>query len=87
MTIKDPLLDLVKDSDHREVGGVELDIVRACECRVKRLIYPAGFRWSTHMKPMVGTDLCMPLMSAFSLAEPSTSAMPTDALWSSLPHK
>jgi hypothetical protein len=59
MTAKDPLLDRVKDSDHREVGGVELDVVRAGDCRVKRLVYPPGFRWSTDMKPIVGTDLCM----------------------------
>jgi hypothetical protein len=26
---------------------------------VKRAIYPPGFRWSTHMKPTVRTDLCM----------------------------
>jgi hypothetical protein len=23
------------------------------------MIYPPGFRWSTHVKPVVGTDLCM----------------------------
>ena len=23
------------------------------------MIYPAGFRWSVDMKPVVGTDLCM----------------------------
>jgi hypothetical protein len=23
------------------------------------MIYPPGFRWSTHMKSIVGTDLCM----------------------------
>src|ERR1035438_5578756 len=27
--------------------------------RVKRVIYPAGFRWSKDMKAIVGTDLCM----------------------------
>jgi len=36
-----------------------LDIARAGSARVKRVIYPAGFRWSTHIKPIVGTDLCM----------------------------
>jgi hypothetical protein len=59
MTTKDPLLDPIKDSDHREAGGVELDIVRAGNSRVKRVVYPPGFRWSTDMKPIVGTDLCM----------------------------
>ena len=26
---------------------------------MKRVIYPAGFRWSVDMKPVVGTELCM----------------------------
>jgi hypothetical protein len=55
----DPLLAPLKDADSREIGGVRLDIVRVGAARVKRTIYPAGFRWSTHMKSIVGTDLCM----------------------------
>ena len=45
-------------ADSRTVGSVQLDIVRAGTGRVKRAIYPAGFRWSTHMKPVTGTDTC-----------------------------
>ena len=30
--------------DHREIGGVQLDVARGGECRVKRVIYPPGFR-------------------------------------------
>jgi hypothetical protein len=37
----------------------QIDVVRAGGCRVKRVVYRPGFRWSTHMKPIVGTDLCM----------------------------
>jgi hypothetical protein len=55
----DVLLAPLKDADNREIGGVRLDIVRVGAARVKRTIYPAGFRWSTHMKAIVGTDLCM----------------------------
>ncbi len=55
----DPLLGAVKGADRREVGHVRLDVGRAGAARVKRLIYPAGFRWSVDMKPIVGTDLCM----------------------------
>jgi hypothetical protein len=65
MAAKDPLLDPVKDSDHREVAGVGLDAVRVGDCRIKRVIYPPGFRWSTHMKPLVGTDLCMHAHAGF----------------------
>ena len=55
----DPLFAPVPNATHREVAGVVLDIVPCGEGRVKRAIYPPGFRWSTHMKPIVGTDLCM----------------------------
>jgi hypothetical protein len=49
----------VNGAECREIGGVQLDVVRAGAGRVKRLVYPPGFRWSTHMKTIVGTDLCM----------------------------
>jgi hypothetical protein len=55
----DPLTAPVKGAEHRKVGHVRLDVGRAGEARVKRLIYPPGFRWSVDMKPVVGTDLCM----------------------------
>jgi hypothetical protein len=49
----------VQGAERREVGHVVLDVMRAGDARVKRLIYPVGFRWSVDMKPLVGTDLCM----------------------------
>lgn len=55
----DPLLDPIAGAQHSEVNGVKLDIVRTGAARVKRVIYPPGFRWSTHMKPVSGTDYCM----------------------------
>ena len=55
----DPLTAAVKGAERREVGRVKLEVGRAGEARVKRLVYPAGFRWSVDMKPLVGTDLCM----------------------------
>ena len=36
-----------------------LDGHRAGGGRVKRMVYPVGFRWSVDMKRAVGTDLCM----------------------------
>jgi hypothetical protein len=54
------LLDAMKDSERRVVGGgVQVDVVRAGASRIKRVVYPPGFQWSTHMKPIVGTDMCM----------------------------
>ena len=55
----DPLLVPVKGAELREIGHVRLEVGRAGAARVKRMVYPAGFRWSIDMKPIVGTDLCM----------------------------
>jgi hypothetical protein len=57
--MKDSLLAPIEGAQHSEVGGVAIDTVRAGTARVKRVVYPAGFRWSTHMKSIVGTEMCM----------------------------
>jgi len=57
--IPDPLVAAVRGAESRQIGGVRLDVGRAGAGRVKRMVYPAGFRWSVNMKPIVGTDLCM----------------------------
>ena len=54
-----PLVAPVKGAELREVGHVRLEVGRAGDARVKRMVYPPGFRWSVDMKPAVGTDLCM----------------------------
>ncbi|MGQ0733813.1 MAG: hypothetical protein ACT4QD_09175 [Acidobacteriota bacterium] len=59
MSAPDPLLAPITGADRRLAGGVQIDVVKAGDGRVKRVIYPPGFRWSTHMKPVVGTDQCM----------------------------
>jgi hypothetical protein len=58
-TSGDALTAPLKGAVRREVGGVLLEVGPAGAARVKRMIYPAGFRWSVDMKPVVGTDLCM----------------------------
>ncbi len=55
----DPLTAPVKGAERRDLGHVQLEVGRAGEARVKRMIYPVGFKWSKDMKPTVGTDLCM----------------------------
>ena len=55
----DALTAPLKGAVRRKVGTVILDVGPAGAARVKRMIYPAGFRWSVDMKPVVGTDLCM----------------------------
>jgi len=59
MSALDTLLAPMKGADHRELGGVQMDTVPVANCRVKRVVYPVGFRWSKNMKPHVDTDLCM----------------------------
>ena len=59
MPAAETLLAPIKGAEHRDVNGVGIDVVPAGNCRVKRVVYPEGFRWSTHMKPQVGTDYCM----------------------------
>ncbi|HYZ89835.1 MAG TPA: hypothetical protein VE620_11110 [Myxococcales bacterium] len=54
----DPLLARIDGTQHSEIGHVVLDVGRAGDARVKRIVYPAGFRWSVDMKPIVGTDFC-----------------------------
>jgi hypothetical protein len=55
----DPLTKPIDGAERREVGGVVIDIVRVGNGRVKRAVYPPGFRWSTHMRPTVRTEFCM----------------------------
>ncbi len=60
MADNDALLRPIAGAEHKEFGSVQLDVVPAAGgARVKRMIYPPGFRWSTHMKAVVGTELCM----------------------------
>ena len=55
----DALFAPVNGAERRVVGHVQLEVGRAGDARVKRLIYPPGFHWSKDMKPAVGTDYCM----------------------------
>lgn len=54
-----PLFAPVRGAERRYLGRVQLEVARAGAARVKRMIYPPGFRWSVDMKPAIGTDLCM----------------------------
>jgi len=54
-----PAIEPVRGATRSDLGSVRLEVGRAGAARVKRVVYPAGFRWSVDMKPTVGTDLCM----------------------------
>jgi len=53
------LLAPMKGAEHLDVNGVQADIVKAVSGRVKRMIYPPGMRWNTHLKHLVKSDVCM----------------------------
>jgi len=57
--VPDALFGPIPGAESRDLGHVKLDVVRAGHARVKRMIYPPGFRWSKDMKPVVGSALCM----------------------------
>jgi len=59
MSATDPLLAPIPGAEHRELGGVQLDIVSTGNARVKRSVYPPGFHWARDIKPHVGTETCM----------------------------
>jgi len=55
----DALFAPMKGAVRKDLGHVQLEFARAGAARVKRIIYPAGFRWSVDMKPVAHTNLCM----------------------------
>lgn len=52
-------LPAVNGAERRDINGVRTEISRAGDGRIRRVVYPVGFRWSKDMKPTVGTDRCM----------------------------
>jgi hypothetical protein len=56
----------MSDEQHEEVAGarhvsfgpIELDVGKVGDARLKRMVYPAGMRWSIDIKPLAGTELC-----------------------------
>jgi hypothetical protein len=54
-----PRIPPVRGAERRELGHVILEVAKAGNARVKRMIYPPGFHWEKDMKPVTGTPLCM----------------------------
>ncbi|MFW2335370.1 hypothetical protein [Ilumatobacter sp.] len=52
------LTDPIAGAQHTEVGGLIVDEVAAGAGRVKRVIYPPGWRWSDAMSEITGTETC-----------------------------
>lgn len=48
----------VAGATHLTFGPVEIDVGEVGDARIKRMVYPAGMRWSTDIKPLAGTERC-----------------------------
>jgi hypothetical protein len=59
MSANNPLMAPMAGTERQDIGGVRVDIGHAGAGRIRRLIYPPGFRWSQDVKPTVGTAYCM----------------------------
>lgn len=50
--------DFSEPDSVREVGGVRLEVLQFGNSTITRINNPVGWRWSTHIKPIVGTESC-----------------------------
>jgi hypothetical protein len=48
----------VTGARHVTFGPVEIDVGDVGDARIKRMVYPPGMRWSTDLRPLVGTSRC-----------------------------
>ena len=55
----DPLTAPIAGSERRDIGGAQVDVMHAGAARIRRIVYPVGFRWSRNVKPSVKTDSCL----------------------------
>jgi len=59
VSVTHPLLEPMEADEHREIGGVQVDVARVGAARVKRMIYPPGFHWAKHLSEVMGSKYCM----------------------------
>ncbi len=60
-TLEEP----IDDAKRTEIGGLIVDEVPAGDVRVKRVMYPPGWRWSERMADTTGTGSCQHLHVGF----------------------
>jgi hypothetical protein len=53
-----PLFAAIPGAEHQTFGPVGIDVTTVGDARIKRVIYPAGLRWSVDLRPLVGTATC-----------------------------
>jgi len=52
------LTEPLPNARHESFAGIDVAVVHAGAARVKRLVYPPGFRWSQEVRPLIGTEVC-----------------------------
>ncbi len=55
-------------------GPVQIDVGEVGEARIKRMVYPAGMRWSTDLQPLARTERCEHAHAGFLAAGALTFA-------------
>src|SRR5438876_5998232 len=75
--MSDALLATIEADEHRDVGGVQVDIARTGNVRVKRMIYPPGFNWDANLKTVWEPTCACTHTSASWLRDKSMSSLPT----------
>ena len=58
MNSTDPLVEPMVADEHKNIGGVQVDVALAGNVRVKRMIYPVGFSWAANLSGLMGSRLC-----------------------------
>ncbi len=48
----------IPGATHTDIGGLSVDEASAGDARIKRIVYPPGWKWSTDMAPVTGTTSC-----------------------------
>ena len=58
MTARAEQKSFVTSDETREFERGRLDLLRIGDAEIGRLTLQPGWRWSEHVKPLAGTDLC-----------------------------
>ena len=78
----------IRGAVRSEVGGLTVDDVPVgAGGHLKRVVYPPGWRWSTHMRPVTGGELCMHAHAGMLVQAGLPWSTPTGAGRSSRPRR
>lgn len=56
--MSDGITGPILGASHVTFGPVEIDVAPVGDARIKRMVFPPGMRWSTDLRPLVGTERC-----------------------------